>query len=82
MNVRRIVIGGAAALAACGVLGMVPPAVQASSAPVATWTRQAPAVHPSARQGAVMAYDAATGTAVLFGGNRAGHLLGDTWTWG
>jgi hypothetical protein len=32
-----------------------------------------------------MAYDAATGTAVLFGGRNlagTGHLLGDTWVQG
>jgi len=28
-----------------------------------------------------MAYDAATGTVVLFGG-QGGGLPGDTWTWG
>jgi hypothetical protein len=39
-----------------------------------------PAASPSARDLAVMAYDAATGTAVLFGGYGRG-VLGDTWTW-
>jgi hypothetical protein len=30
-----------------------------------------------------MAYDAATGTIVLFGGeNSSGAFLADTWTWG
>jgi hypothetical protein len=28
-----------------------------------------------------MAYDAATGTVVLFGGFGSSSLLGDTWTW-
>ena len=47
-----------------------------------TWTRQAPATSPGARDFAAMAYDAATGTAVLFGGqNSTGRVLGDTWTW-
>ncbi len=85
MTANRIVITGSAALAACGVLAMAPPAVQASPAPVPAWTQQAPAASPSARQNAAMAYDAATGTVVLFGGfhNRLGDLLqlGDTWTW-
>ena len=84
MTVRRIVITGAAALAACGVLGMTPAAVQASSASPATWTQQAPAVHPTARIAMAMAYDAATGTAVLFGGcgcPQRVRYLGDTWTW-
>jgi hypothetical protein len=75
MKVSKIVITGAAALAACGVLGMVPPAVQASSASVATWMKQHPASSPPAGYGAAMAYDAATGTVVLFGLGR------ETWTW-
>ena len=57
-------IAGTAALATCGVLGMVPAAAQASSA---------------------SAYDAATGTTVLFGGLsiRGGFVTPDTtWTWG
>jgi hypothetical protein len=29
-----------------------------------------------------MAYDAATGTVVLFGGEGASGALGDTWIWG
>ena len=80
MKGSRFAIGGAAALAVCGVLGLVPAAVQASSAPAATWAKQAPAVHPPAREAAAMAYDAATGTVVLFGGYN-GHYLADTWTW-
>jgi len=79
---RRIVITGAAALAACGVLGMVPAAVQASSASAPTWTKQAPAAHPTKRVSPAMAYDAATGIAVLFGGaTTAGFPIGGTWTW-
>ncbi len=46
-----------------------------------TWTQQHPAVHPPARRYAAMAYDAATGAAVLFGGGGRPGLLGDTWTW-
>jgi len=41
------------------------------------WRRPAPAV-PSARAAAAIAYDAARGAAVLFGGSPA---LNDTWTW-
>jgi hypothetical protein len=38
--------------------------------------------YPSPRTGAAMAYDAADGTVVMFGGvNSAGRALGDTWTW-
>ena len=82
MRVSRIVIAGAAALATCGVLGMAPAAAQASSASTPTWTQQTPAAHPPALIGASMAYDAATGTMVLFGG--VPHLksaLAETWTW-
>jgi hypothetical protein len=78
MNVRGFVITGVAVLAAGGVLGMVPSAVQASSAAGATWTKQAPAASPPGRDSAAMAYDAATSSVVLFGGT---NLLGDTWTW-
>ena len=82
MKVSRVVTAAIAAMTACGVVGMVPPAVQASSAPTPTWTKQAPPVRPSARRGAAMAYDAATGTVVLFGGSAQGAAqLGDTWTW-
>ena len=83
MKVRRIATTGAAALATCAVLGTASPAVQAGTAPA--WTQQTPAVHPAAREGAAMAYDAAARTVVLFGGFSGsaptGHYLGDTWTW-
>ena len=48
-----------------------------------TWTQQSPATHPSARYGASMAYDRATGQLVLFGGaiNSGKTTFGDTWTW-
>lgn len=46
-----------------------------------TWTKQAPAAHPAPRSDAAMAYDAATGTVVLFGGYGKSSQLGDTWTW-
>ena len=80
MTVNRIVTAAVAALAGCGVLGMAPAAAQASSAP--TWTKQAPATSPPARDLASMAYDAATSDIVLFGGNKKHGKLGDTWTWG
>ena len=45
-----------------------------------TWTEQHPATSPSGREYAPMAYDAATGNLVLFGG--AGAPGGnDTWVW-
>jgi hypothetical protein len=49
-----------------------------------TWTKQSPATRPAARWGASMAYDAATGTMVMFGGDHHVPLsrgLADTWTW-
>jgi len=50
-----------------------------------TWTKQNPASSPPALANAPMAYDAATGTAVLFGGTGGipGHptFLRGTWTW-
>jgi hypothetical protein len=50
-----------------------------------TWTEQHPATSPPARQNAAMAYDAATGNTVMFGGGRSPrgqfHLFNDTWTW-
>jgi len=49
-----------------------------------TWTRRQPSASPSARYHATMAYDAARGVIVLFGGARPGFnpdQLGDTWTW-
>jgi hypothetical protein len=46
------------------------------------WTQQHPATSPPARDQALMAYDGATRTMVLFGGRDAGPtLLNDTWTW-
>jgi Galactose oxidase, central domain len=50
-----------------------------------TWTQQFPPVSPSARafNTQPMAFDAATGTVVLFGGfaNGGRTVLGDTWVW-
>jgi len=46
----------------------------------AAWTEQFPLDSPSKRSGAAMAYDAAHGQTVLFGGNGLG-ILGDTWLW-
>ncbi len=50
-----------------------------------TWTEQSPATSPPARAYGSMAYDAATGQLVLFGGTSAVNYpssdLADTWTW-
>ncbi len=46
------------------------------------WSKLSPQTSPPARQGPGMAYDAATGTVVLFGGvDTSGTNLNDTWTW-
>jgi uncharacterized repeat protein (TIGR01451 family) len=57
--------------------------IQTNTAPAATWTEQSPGTSPSARFGASMAYDPATGDMVLFGGeNSSGTgVTDDTWTW-
>ena len=44
------------------------------------WVQQHPATTPPARVGAQMAYDAASGQLLLFGGLN-GVPLNDTWTW-
>jgi hypothetical protein len=51
-----------------------------------TWTEATAGAGPPPRSGARMAYDAARGVVVLFGGNynqgpRQGIPLNDTWTW-
>jgi hypothetical protein len=46
------------------------------------WKHRSPAHSPSPRTEAQMAYDAATGQVVLFGGMDVhGDILGGTWTW-
>ena len=71
----------AAVVAAFGVPGAGQSAALASSLAVLNWTQQAPATSPPARVGAPMAYDAATGNVVLFGGLGNRSVLGGTWTW-
>ena len=71
----------AAVLAAVGIPALSPSVALASSPSVLTWTKQAPATSPPARTGASMAYDAATGNVVMFGGDGAHRALKDTWTW-
>jgi hypothetical protein len=46
-----------------------------------TWRKLSPAASPPARAGALMAYDAATRTVLLFGGEGDGGWLSDTWSW-
>ncbi len=45
------------------------------------WAGTTPTTSPPARSGASMAYDAATGNVVLFGGLGTSGALNDTWTW-
>ena len=45
------------------------------------WVLKSPANHPSARVGHAMAYDAAGGNVVLFGGSNDGPSNNDTWVW-
>ena len=46
-----------------------------------SWTQLSLSNAPSARFLGAMAYDAATGTMMLFGGYDAGELVNDTWAW-
>jgi hypothetical protein len=74
----------AALAAALSVPGVSRSVVLASSPSVLNWAKQSPATDPPARDSAAMAYDPATGTVVLFGGdpqNGRGEF-GDTWVWG
>lgn len=45
------------------------------------WVIKAPASHPSARDGHVMGFHAASGKVILFGGWDGVVSLGDTWEW-
>ena len=46
-----------------------------------SWTKIGYSSPPSARQNAAMAYNPATRSLVLFGGDGENSILGDTWTW-
>jgi len=78
----RRLAAAVAVLAVFCVLGAFAPAVQASAFAVSTWTKQAPASHPTARYDTDSTYDAASGSVVLFGGIGNNGVPGDTWTWG
>jgi hypothetical protein len=48
----------------------------------ANWTQKSPTTSPPARYAHAMAYDAAHGQVVLFGGlNTGSSIIGDTWVW-
>ena len=82
---RRVYLFGVVAvlLAAVGGAGLWQSVALASSSSVPNWTKQAPATSPSARVGASMAYDAATGNMILFGGKLPGNgqVYNGTWIW-
>src|SRR5207245_2077243 len=46
-----------------------------------TWTKQSPVTRPPARTAHAMAYDAARGQVVIFGGAGPSGFLNDTWVW-
>jgi hypothetical protein len=73
-----------ALLAASGVLSLWRPVAPASSSPVLNWAKRSPATHLPALVSALLAYDAATGNVVLFGGqdNSNGSIFSDTWVCG
>jgi hypothetical protein len=43
------------------------------------WVELFPALSPSAREGAGIAYDGALHHVIIFGGQSGRNLLGDTW---
>jgi hypothetical protein len=48
----------------------------------ASWTQKLPLTSPSPRYCIALAYDAATGQTILFGGvSPSGQVLSDTWAW-
>src|ERR1041385_8421756 len=57
--------------------------VAASITAQSGWIQSVTAVHPGARNGDALAYDASLGGTVLFGGvvTNSGTMLADTWTW-
>jgi hypothetical protein len=46
-----------------------------------SWKQETPATSPTPRAAAALAYNAANGTTILFGGSLATGLASDTWTW-
>ena len=76
----RALRGGLGLFTAIAAVLAAQPAASANPPPVLNWTYQHPATNPPDRAGASMAYDRATGTVVLFGGEDR-YSFGDTWTW-
>lgn len=69
---------------AMGQTGGADSAEPNSSSPSVVWTQVFPAASPDGKVGPAMAYDAARGQIVLFGGiggGPAGTAFAETWTW-
>src|SRR5438552_1421826 len=68
-----------------GLLGAILALPGQADAPPPSWTQACPSAScstsPSARSGAAMTYDQASGQLVLFGGNSGFGALSDTWVW-
>jgi hypothetical protein len=73
-----------ALLAFLGIVAGASPRLFAQVTQLPTWTEQSVTGGPPARYGAMVAYDAASGQVVLFGGfnfDLPGGYMADTWTW-
>src|SRR5215469_11230628 len=75
----RALRGGLGLFTAIAAVLAAQPAASANPPPVLNWTYQHPVTNPPDRAGASMAYDRATGTVVLFGGEDR-YSFGSTWT--
>jgi hypothetical protein len=81
---RWLTAAAAGLLAVFGVPAVSQSGALASSSSVPTWTQQSPATRPPGLSGASMAYDAAAGNVVMFGGTHSigpSHYLAGTWVW-
>ena len=74
-------ITAAALLTVIGLLAAAPAARAQTAAVAPSWKLLSPASSPPPRDIPAMAYNAANGTIVLFGGNSGGNVLGDTWVY-
>src|SRR5215469_16240323 len=81
LRTNRALLTVAAVLAAFAVASVAPSVALAGSSLVPTWTRQATAPPPPGRARAAIAYDAANGTVVMFGGTGGPTAFrGETWS--
>jgi protocatechuate 3,4-dioxygenase beta subunit len=63
------------------VAGLLLPAIAPAQTFTPNWVQLSPATSPPARASYAMAYDAAHGQIVLFGGISFNGFLSDTWVW-